>query len=365
VLPEDHLVVTKEEIEGEKQNYIARVDPVKGVVPPPYRPLDLTQHVDPRPDAMDPEVLAKQARDERAKAKAEAAAAAAAKAAAAVAAGAGGKGRRGRGARSRGAAAARGRGDDEDGDEDDDVGGKGEGEGEDEGEDEGGEEDGDGEDYVEGDDDDDDDEEGEDDGGEGVWRPRPLLPDGVEVDSLAEKDSEDDNDDDGIDEYDEMGRPTLRSPTHFFRHDSEDELLGKLAGTKPVPVLSPSQYRKMRGVEAKLQKPDNEDERRKAKRKHKRGAGAVAMRAKLATLKFVRQLFGKHVVAFAKRNLVAEMRYKARVHARRAFRKDFPPIIVCPRCPATFGLYRPFRRHFLFKCPKNGNGERHPTIRRA
>ena len=85
-------------------------------------------------------------------------------------------------------------------------------------------------------------------------------------------------------------------------------MLGKLAGTKPVPVLSPVQYRKVRGMESKLQKPDNEEERAKARRRHKRGAGAVAMRAKLATLKFVRQLFGKHVTSFAKRNIVAEMR---------------------------------------------------------
>lgn len=58
-------------------------------------------------------------------------------------------------------------------------------------------------------------------------------------------------------------------------------------------------------------------------------------------------------------------RYKARVHARRAYRKENPPTIACPKCTATFGLYRPFRRHYLFKCPKNGNGEHHPTIRRA
>ena len=112
--------------------------------------------------------------------------------------------------------------------------------------------------------------------------------------------------------YDDAGRPTLRSPTIFYRHDSEEELLGKLEGSKPVPVLSPVQYRKLRGMESKLQKPDNEEERAKARRRHKRGAGAVAMRAKLATLKFVRQLFGKHVTAFARRNIVAEMRCVAR-----------------------------------------------------
>lgn len=109
--------------------------------------------------------------------------------------------------------------------------------------------------------------------------------------------------------YDDAGRPTLRSPTIFYRHDSEEELLDKLQGTKPVPVLSPVQYRKLRGMEAKLQKPDNEEEKAKAKRRLKKGAGAVAMRAKLATLKFVRQLFGKHVASFAARNIVAEMRW--------------------------------------------------------
>ncbi len=164
--------------------------------------------------------------------------------------------------------------------------------------------------------------------------------------------------------YDAEGKPTLRSPTLFYRHDSEEELLAAVE-KKQVPVLSPTQYRKLRGLDTKLVKPQNEEEARKAQRKVKRGAGAVAMRAKLATLKFVRQLFGKHVVAFARRNIVAELRYKARVHARRAYRKDHPPTIACPNCPATFGLFRPYRRHFVFECPKSGNGEHHPTIRRA
>ena len=132
-----------------------------------------------------------------------------------------------------------------------------------------------------------------------------------------------------------------------------------------MPVLSPTQYRKLRGLDAKLVKPQNEEEARRAQRKIKKGAGAMAMRAKLATLKFVRQLFGKHVVAFARRNIVAEWRYKARVHARRAYRKDHPPIISCPNCTRTFGLYRPYRRHFLFECAKGGLDEHHPTIRRA
>jgi hypothetical protein len=59
-------VVTQPELGFEVQAFVGRVDPVKGTLPPPYRPLDLTRHVDPRPEAVDPEVVAAQAREKAA-----------------------------------------------------------------------------------------------------------------------------------------------------------------------------------------------------------------------------------------------------------------------------------------------------------
>jgi hypothetical protein len=322
VAPEDFLVVTEGELKHEVETYKARVvTDKKGreTLPKPLRPMDLTKRGDPRPPKEDDEgVPVPDDVDDEAEVKGgdsveDAAGEDEDEDDGGVGSGAGAGAGAGSGPGTRAGAGG-----------DDDAGGGGGDEGDADG-------DGDG--------------EGEGDG------------DG----ELEEHDSDYEGLDEDIDEFDENGNVTLRSPTFFFRHDSEDDLLEK----KDAPVLPPSQYRKLRGYDNRLQKPDNAAERAKGQRKEKKGAVQLMLRTKLKALKVFRQLLGRHVTAIARRNLVAEARYKARVKSRRRFRRENPPVIECSRCPATFGLYRPYRRHWVFECPRTGNGEYKPRMKRA
>ena len=91
----------------------------------------------------------------------------------------------------------------------------------------------------------------------------------------------------------------------------------------------------------------------------------LAVRTKLRAKKLWRSLTGKSVTIWAQRNLVAGARLHARLKERAKFRKERPPYWACPTCTATFGLYRPYRRHYMLQCPETGDNELHPRLKRA
>ena len=309
IRPEEMLMVAPDELEFEAKALEAQVAKT-GAAQKPFRVLDITSQPDPK------RVATIKATQKVEKAAAKVAAKAAANAAKAKAGAKGGAG-----------------GEDDDNVFDDEMKSQG-----------------------------DEDDEGEGDEGEGEDE---CDGDQSEAGSAVPSNAGSEEDDEGgVDEdaslYDENGKVTLRSPMHFARHESEEEVIA----AKEPPVAPVSQYRRAKSKGSRLEnKPDPEGS--KGKRKEKKGMSAIYVKTKLKAMKLLRKISGKYVEQWARRNIIAEARYKARVKARRRYRKDYPPIIACKSCPATFGLYRPYRRHFLFECPKSGDGELKPRMKRA